>query len=72
MDFDDSPEEAEYRATVRAWLEENAKEYKNPPPEGLTDADNIARSKDWQAKKAAGGYAAINQQIENINYSEAK
>ena len=24
MDFNDTPEEAEYRAKVRAWLEENA------------------------------------------------
>jgi len=59
MDFNDSPEEAEYRATARAWLDENAKQYLNPPPEGLTEADNILRSKEWQASKASGGYAAI-------------
>ena len=59
MDFDDSPEEAEYRAQAKAWLSENAKEYLTPPPEGLSEADNIKRSKEWQAKKAAGGYAAI-------------
>jgi alkylation response protein AidB-like acyl-CoA dehydrogenase len=59
MDFNDSPEEAEYRAEVKAWLDENAKEYLNPPPDGLTEKDAIQRSKTWQAKKAAGGYAAI-------------
>jgi alkylation response protein AidB-like acyl-CoA dehydrogenase len=59
MDFNDSPEEAEYRAEVKAWLDENAKEYLSPPPEGLTEKDAIQRSKTWQAKKAAGGYAAI-------------
>ena len=59
MDFNDSPEEAEYRAEVKAWLDENAKEYLSPPPEGLTEKDAIHRSKTWQAKKAAGGYAAI-------------
>jgi len=59
MDFNDSPEEAEYRTEVKAWLATNAKEYLSPPPLGLTEAEGIARSKNWQAKKAAGGYAAI-------------
>jgi alkylation response protein AidB-like acyl-CoA dehydrogenase len=59
MDFNDSPDEAEYRATAKAWLDTNAKEYLNPPPVGMTEADAIKRSKTWQAKKADGGYAAI-------------
>ena len=59
MDFDDSPQEADYRAKAKAWLEENAAEYKNPPPPDLSERDNIVRAKEWQAKKAAGGYAAI-------------
>jgi alkylation response protein AidB-like acyl-CoA dehydrogenase len=58
MDFNDSPEEAAYRAQVRAWLEANA------PKAALTEFDmegggSMAASKAWQAKKAAAGYAQI-------------
>ncbi len=65
MDFNDTPEEAAFRAKVRAWLEANATrrvEGENASSilsmEGA-DAELIARSKAWQAKKAAQGYAAI-------------
>jgi len=65
MDFNDTPEEAAFRAKVRAWLTANAPrriEGESPPSilamEGA-DAELIARSKAWQAKKAAEGYAAI-------------
>ncbi|MCR5878878.1 acyl-CoA dehydrogenase family protein [Phenylobacterium sp. J367] len=58
MDFNDTPEEAAYRAQVRAWLDENA------PKKALdlTDMEgggSMAASKAWQAKKAAAGYAQI-------------
>jgi alkylation response protein AidB-like acyl-CoA dehydrogenase len=58
MDFNDTPEEAAYRAEVRAWLEANA------PKKGLGDdfegtGSTLAASKAWQAKKAAAGYAQI-------------
>ena len=59
MDFDDSPEEAAFRAEVKAWLAENAKEYTQPLETPLSEADEILRAKDWQAKKADAGYAAI-------------
>jgi alkylation response protein AidB-like acyl-CoA dehydrogenase len=60
MDFNDTPEEAAYRAEVRAWLEKNA-------PRGFAGGDDLeggsqdsmAASKAWQAKKAAAGYAQI-------------
>ncbi len=60
MDFNDSPEEAAYRAEVRAWLEANAPK----TAVGRDDmegggADTMAASKAWQAKKAAAGYAQI-------------
>ncbi len=65
MDFNDTPEEAAFRATVRAWLEANASrrvEGENTSSilsmEGA-DAEVIARSKAWQKIKAAQGYAAI-------------
>jgi len=57
MDFNDSPEEAAFRAEVRAWLEKNApKRVESPDPEG---GDNLAAARAWQAKKAAAGYAQI-------------
>jgi alkylation response protein AidB-like acyl-CoA dehydrogenase len=56
MDFNDTPEEAAYRAEVRAWLQANA------PEGGARDDEDAAGLKDakaWQAKKAAAGYACI-------------
>jgi alkylation response protein AidB-like acyl-CoA dehydrogenase len=57
MDFNDTPEEAAYRAQVRAWLEENA------PKKAVFDdgegGGSMKASKAWQAKKAAAGYAQI-------------
>jgi alkylation response protein AidB-like acyl-CoA dehydrogenase len=57
MDFNDSPDEAAFRAEVRAWLEKNA-------PKRAADGDfeaggDMAAAKAWQAKKAAAGYAQI-------------
>ena len=58
MDFNDSPEEAAYRAQVRDWLEANApKRSLEPDFEG--DGRSMSASKVWQAKKAAAGYAQI-------------
>jgi alkylation response protein AidB-like acyl-CoA dehydrogenase len=59
MDFNDTPEEAAFRAQARAWLEANA-----PPPAPARgaprrDRDLMAEGKAWQAKKAAAGYAQI-------------
>ncbi len=63
MDFNDSPDEAAFRAEVRAWLEANAPR-KAPGAsnvsvlEGATP-EQIASSKAWQKLKAEKGYAAI-------------
>ncbi len=60
MDFNDTPEEAAYRAKARAWLEANApksREVVGGDVEGGGDA--MLASKAWQAKKAAAGYAQI-------------
>ena len=59
MDFNDTAAEAEYRATVRAWLEANADEYREPPATPWKLDEFIARSKAWQAKKFAAGYTGI-------------
>ena len=59
MDFNDTPHEAEYRAKARAWLEENAADYREPPASPWTLDEFIARSKAWQARKFAAGYTGI-------------
>lgn len=56
MDFEDTPEEAAYRKTVKDWLAANAAEY-NEPYTGSEDL--VARAKAWQAKKYAAGYVGI-------------
>jgi alkylation response protein AidB-like acyl-CoA dehydrogenase len=58
MDFNDSPEEAEYRAEVRAWLKANVPE-KIIIVHGHEDSENIAAARAWQARKADAGYACI-------------
>src|SRR5205085_7547952 len=63
MDFDDTPQEAEFRAGARAFLEKNAK--RREPGSGMVyragneDPAFRKRAKDWQAKKADAGYAGI-------------
>jgi len=60
MDFDDTPEEAAYRAKARAWLDVNA-------PMGVQQrrarevetAETLVVAKAWQARKAEAGYACI-------------
>jgi acyl-CoA dehydrogenase len=55
----DTPEEAAYRASVRAWLTENAAEYARPPAEAWSEDELVERAKAWQRRKAAAGYGAI-------------
>lgn len=60
MDFNDSPEEAAYRETARAWLAENVVAHRarwgEPKP---NTPEHMAAAKDWQAAKAGAGYACI-------------
>jgi alkylation response protein AidB-like acyl-CoA dehydrogenase len=58
MDFNDSPEEAAYRAKVREWLDKNAPKNVRYDDDG-EGGGSMAASKAWQAKKAAAGYAQI-------------
>ncbi len=53
MDFEDTPEEAAFRAQVRGWLKQNVMEVQKGSRVGVTE------SKAWQKVKAAAGYAAI-------------
>ena len=59
MDFNDSPEEAAYRAKAHAWLDANAEPRDpNNPRGGLLDeaeGDAIAQAKAWQLTKQKAG-----------------
>ncbi len=63
MDFEDTPEEAAFRAKVRRWLEENAPHGKNESDgDELGDRltrDALSAAREWQAKKAKAGFARI-------------
>jgi alkylation response protein AidB-like acyl-CoA dehydrogenase len=63
MHLDDTPDQAAYRAAVRAWLSANA-ELRSDGDDlagfrALPDAEKLPLARAWQAKKAAAGYAAI-------------
>jgi alkylation response protein AidB-like acyl-CoA dehydrogenase len=58
MNFDDSPEEAAYRAEVRTWLQTHAPVESTSWKQG-SEAERLAAARRWQACKAAAGYARI-------------
>jgi acyl-CoA dehydrogenase len=64
MDFNDTPQEAAFRAKARAWLEQHAKP-RDPnaiAPNLLGEresADVIRRAKEWQATKFDAGWAVL-------------
>ena len=58
MDLSDSPEQARYRETVRAWLAEHRAEA--PAPSGSNeDGAYIAARRRWQGALAEGGLAGV-------------
>ena len=63
MDFSDSPEEAAFRAKARDWLDANATlrdgSEKAQDHFMARDADEVARARDWQARKAEAGWAGL-------------
>jgi alkylation response protein AidB-like acyl-CoA dehydrogenase len=59
MDFNDTPEEAAYRAKVRKWLEANAPRGAKGTELGAENDEELAVAKAWQKKKAEAGYAQI-------------
>ncbi len=62
MDFNDTPEEAAFRAEARAFLQANAEPKGRARPvnfRGDIGAEEVRRAKAWQAKKADAGFAAI-------------
>jgi len=66
MNFDDTPEEAAFRAKVRAWLDANAPKHLEAELraasfgfQGVASEDPIGASKAWQKKKQQAGYACL-------------
>ncbi len=62
MDFEDTPEEAAFRAEVHAWLADNATAARTNRADELglaPGSDIMAAAKAWQARKAAKGYARV-------------
>ncbi len=66
MNFDDTPQEAEFRAEVRGWLDANAPHELRADLESsgfgnlsLGDRDPMQISKVWQRKKADAGWACL-------------
>ncbi len=63
MDFNDTPEEAAFRAEARAWLEANAEKLgpneRAASFEERADSDLVNKAKEWQARKADAGWACI-------------
>ena len=58
MDLNDTPEQAQYRAEARAWLDEHKAEA--PPRQGsYEDESYVAARRDWQRKLAEAGLAAV-------------
>jgi len=62
MDFNDTAEEAAWRAEFLAWLEEHAPQVRGQAPEHdmeIGGGDYLERAKRWQAMKFDAGFARI-------------
>jgi alkylation response protein AidB-like acyl-CoA dehydrogenase len=64
MDFNDTPEEAKFRAEARAWLEANAelRDPNEPAPSIIAereDAEAVREAQAWQARKFDAGWACL-------------
>jgi alkylation response protein AidB-like acyl-CoA dehydrogenase len=66
MNFDDTPEEAAFRAEVRAWIDANAPKQLRAELDTagfagvtLSDVDPMAVAKAWQKKKFDAGWACL-------------
>jgi len=64
MDFEDTPEEAAFRAEVRAWLDAHAErlapgERKPAVIDTRRQPDGLERSREWMRTRADGGWACL-------------
>jgi alkylation response protein AidB-like acyl-CoA dehydrogenase len=62
VDLNDTPEQAQYRAKVRAWLDEH--KHEAPAEQGEDDAAYIDARRAWQGKLAAAGLAGVTWPVE--------
>ena len=63
MDFNDTPEQAEFRASVRQWLKANARP-KRPGDARKSQAALFDEAKAWYKKVAEAGYACLDWPVE--------
>jgi alkylation response protein AidB-like acyl-CoA dehydrogenase len=69
MDFNDTPEEAAFRAEAQAWLAKNAtpkgaRSDAADPLGGGAGEDYLSRAKAWQKKKADAGFVSMTWPVE--------
>ena len=57
MDLNDTPEQAEYRERVRAWLQEHRDQA--PPRSGQLEGEYLTARRRWQGQLAEGGLAGV-------------
>ena len=57
MDFEDTPEEAEFRREVSAWLAQQAPHYDLAVNDGLSFEEQLSLGRKFQSQKAERGYA---------------
>jgi alkylation response protein AidB-like acyl-CoA dehydrogenase len=62
VDLNDTPEQARYRAKVRAWLEQHAAEA--PAAQDSEDPAYIAARRTWQGRLAGAGLAGVTWPVE--------
>lgn len=58
MDLNDTPEQVQYRATVRAWIEQNASQAPRERGTG-DDAEAVAAHRAWQRRLAEAGFVGV-------------
>ena len=59
MDFEDTPELAQFRSEVRSWLEANAERRTDQLYMGMEGEQAFREARDWYLKKAQAGYASL-------------
>lgn len=59
MDFNDTPDEAAFRAAAREWLQRHAPAHELPVGARIDDAEEVGRGRAWQRVLNEGGYAGI-------------
>lgn len=59
MNFDDAPEQAEFRVSARAWLEAHAPRRSPVSTDRADDEAAIARGRAWQRAKYEAGWAGL-------------